>query len=195
MKWFRFYHEVCRDPKVQMMRAELFRFWINVLCVASESKNRGRIESEDHLRLALGLDRATTKRWLSELEALALLHRSFDGVFTPHNWDARQPESDDSSIRKRHERLRSYDDDHFDMSRPMSRDVSRDVSVTGAQHERNGTVTEAQQKENESVSPDSLSSSPPTPPPISSLSSPSRKEREKAGGFTASRFPRFHRHQ
>jgi hypothetical protein len=30
MKWFRFYNEVYRNDKVQSLRPELFRFWVNL---------------------------------------------------------------------------------------------------------------------------------------------------------------------
>jgi hypothetical protein len=104
VKWFRFYHDAYRNPKVQDLRPELFKFWVNVLCVASESTPRGTIASEAHLRLALGLTKPTTKRWVSELEALALLHRSEHGALRPHDWDKLQPEGDDAGKRKKRQR-------------------------------------------------------------------------------------------
>lgn len=126
MKWFRFYHEAYRNPKVQDMRPELFKFWVNVLCVASESETRGTIPSEAHLRLALGLTKPTTRRFTSELEALSLLHRSEQGALLLHDWHQLQPESDDSAKRQRDKRSRDYVKD-----RPqLSRDTSRDVPVT-----------------------------------------------------------------
>lgn len=104
MKWFRFYHAAYRNPKVQDMRPELFRFWVNLLCVASESEPRGTIASEAHLRLALGLTKASVKRWVSELEASVLLHRSSTGTLHPHDWDDLQPEGDDEGKRKKRQR-------------------------------------------------------------------------------------------
>ena len=54
MKWFRFYHEVYRDPKAYELRPELFRFWINFQCVASESETLwgGRQRRTPKARLA-----------------------------------------------------------------------------------------------------------------------------------------------
>ena len=104
MKWFRFYHDAYRDPKVQDMKPELFKFWVNTLCVASESDPRGTIRSQDHLRRALGVTKTVAERYVGALLALSLLHRGEDGALTPHNWERRQPESDDAAKRKRLQR-------------------------------------------------------------------------------------------
>lgn len=146
MKWFRFYHEACRDPKVQDMRPELFKFWVNILCVASEQNDRGRIPSEAHVKRALGLGQALTKRWLSELEALALLHRSVDGVLIPHGWDERQPESDDSSKRQKRRRERTSKDEPSEMSRELSRDRDRDCHADVAPRVRSDSDTDIEEE-------------------------------------------------
>lgn len=86
------------------MRAELFKFWVNFLCVASESEDRGTVASEAHLRLALGLTKPTCSRYVSELEALSLLHRTEQGALRPHDWDELQPEGDDEGKRKKRQR-------------------------------------------------------------------------------------------
>lgn len=130
MKWFRFYHEVYRDPKVQDLRPELFRFWVNFLCVASDSEPRGVIASESHLKRALGLTAATVKRYVSDCEGAGLLHVSITGSLVPHNWDCRQPDGDDAAKRKREQRAKTYVDSPKDMSRDMSRDESQDKNVT-----------------------------------------------------------------
>lgn len=130
MKWYRFYNEVYRDPKVQDLRAELFRFWVNFMCVASESEPRGQVTSEAHLRRALGLSAATVRRYCSDLEGALLLHRSSTGALVPHNWELRQPDSDDSAKRKRDQRERTCVNGDSEMSRDTSRDTSRDKNVT-----------------------------------------------------------------
>jgi hypothetical protein len=104
MKWFRFYHEVYRDPKVKRMRPELFKFWVQFLCVASESKVRGTIESDDHLACALGMRRTLVERLTSELEAANLLVRSGKGTLQPFHWSEKQPKSDDQPKRKKDKR-------------------------------------------------------------------------------------------
>lgn len=141
MKWFRFYHDAYRDPKVQNMRPELFKFWVNFLCVASESEDRGTIRSLDHLRRALGLSRRLTERYCGELEAMGLLHRgdseattklhsSNDFPLTPHNWSERQPEGDDAGLRKKRLRNKTCVNKQDQMSRDTSRDTSRDKNGT-----------------------------------------------------------------
>lgn len=135
MKWFRFYHDAYRNPKVQDMRPELFKFWVNFLCVASESPERGVIQSEAHLRLALGLTKPLAKRWVSELEALSLLQRSDDGALRPHHWDELQPDSDDAAKRQRAHRARLSGDKPKDDEGQSSRDASRDMSRPETQTE------------------------------------------------------------
>ena len=101
MEWFRFYHEALTNEKVQDMRPELFKFWVNFLCAASESPTRGVIESHDRLARKLNLHKGTVVRYCSECEGRGLLHRREDGALIPNNWKKRQPESDDQAKRKK----------------------------------------------------------------------------------------------
>ncbi len=34
--WFRFYTGVVDDPKAQMLSPEMFKHWVNVLCIAAQ---------------------------------------------------------------------------------------------------------------------------------------------------------------
>jgi len=108
MKWFRFYHEVLDDPKVQRLPADLFKTWVNLLCVAS--KNGGHITADyDELSFIL---RTTPEKVGEAIDALLNAGLLDQGeTLHPHNWTLRQYESDDSSGRvKRHrERERNGD--------------------------------------------------------------------------------------
>lgn len=151
MKWFRFYHEAYRNPKVQDMRPELFKFWVNFLCVASESDTRGVVASESHLRLRIGLSKPLTKRFCDELEALALLHRDDAGALHPHDWDTLQPDSDDAAKRKAAERARTYANQQNGMSRDMSRD--KNVTVTSRVREEGEGDRELEREGNSPLPP------------------------------------------
>lgn len=147
MKWFRFYHEAYRNPKVQDMRPELFKFWVNFLCLASESEVRGTVPSEGHVRRALGLGKGTVERYCRELVNLDLLIRRNTGALTPHDWDKLQPEGDDAARRKRRQRQTTCDD------RPeeMSRDMSRDKNVTSCDSRAGAFLEREREREEENT--------------------------------------------
>lgn len=149
MKWFRLYNEVYSDPKVQALRPELFRFWVNVMCIASDSEPRGLIPSDAKLQRLLCLNGPTVKRYLSDLEASGLLcresaerapedRRGYGDPLMPHCWDERQPSSDDAAERKKRSRAKTYVKPENEMSRdtnvtdcdprvrPRSLDLDRD---------------------------------------------------------------------
>lgn len=149
MKWFRLYNEVYSDPKVQSLRPELFRFWINVMCVASENDPRGVIPGEEKLRRLLNLDRPVIRRYLAALKEVGLVDRRSDveastfvarsdddpstfvarsdvEELTPHRWSDRQPECDNSAKRKRDSRDKTYAPN---ISSSLS-EMSRDINVT-----------------------------------------------------------------
>jgi Replication initiation and membrane attachment len=145
MKWFRFYNEVYSDPKVQELRPELFRFWVNLLCVVSENEPRGIVPDESKLKRLLGLDRPVIRRYLDALvkaelidrgrlvdpstfvarsddDRLSSSRRCDDDQLSPHRWFERQPESDNAAKRKRDSRERTCGDDKSKRHREMSRD-------------------------------------------------------------------------
>jgi hypothetical protein len=35
-RWFRFYDDALNDPKVQKLSGDLFKAWVNILCLASK---------------------------------------------------------------------------------------------------------------------------------------------------------------
>lgn len=95
-RWFRTYDDALHDPKVQSLPPILFKFWFNLLCVAS--KNDGVIPPLSELQHVL-------KARSNYLEAhiQALLKRGLidevNGRMEPHNWRKRQYKSDVSTPR------------------------------------------------------------------------------------------------
>lgn len=114
MRWFRFYDDALNDPKVQRLPAELFRGWINLLCIAS--KHGGEIPSDPQ---ALAFLLHTTEQKASSLVASLISAQllDLDEQLRPHNWDDRQYASDSAAERMRRHRQRK-------------RDVTSDVTVT-----------------------------------------------------------------
>lgn len=95
-RWFRFYDEALDDPKVQLLKPELFKAWVNLLCLAS--KNGGVLPPEEELCFALRLSQEKACELLNELMIRGLLDVERD-VVRPHNWDRRQYKSDVSNER------------------------------------------------------------------------------------------------
>lgn len=94
--WFRLYNEALDDPKVQSLPDRLFKFWINILCLAS--RKQGYIMSSN-VAFSLRIDANDAKNDVAELERLTLLDRVDDEHLIPHNWLERQFVSDTSTER------------------------------------------------------------------------------------------------
>lgn len=109
MKWFRFYSEAVNDPKVQRLPGDLFKFWVNLLCLANNADERGRLpKSADDIAWALRLDPDVCKSNLHTLQGQGLLDWCEDEThYCPHNWDERQKASDDSTARVQKHREKS----------------------------------------------------------------------------------------
>ena len=102
MPWFRFYAEALSDPKVQRLSPELFRAWVNLLCLASQ--HGGTLPSVDDMAFHLRISSSQAAQQLDDLILAGLLDILPDGVIQPHNWHVRQYASDTSTERVRKHR-------------------------------------------------------------------------------------------
>jgi len=98
-RWFRYYDDALNDPKVQSLRGDLFKAWVNLLCVAS--KHGGAIPSVADAAFGLRLTEAKAAAVVAELAAARLFDRVEGGYVAPHNWSKRQFKSDASNKRVR----------------------------------------------------------------------------------------------
>lgn len=95
-RWFRFYAEAIRNPKVMRLSDKDFRVWVKLLAVAAE--NDGAIPPLEDLKhiLSMRLDHLSSSvdRLISGglIDALA-------GGYEPHNWSKFQYKSDTSTAR------------------------------------------------------------------------------------------------
>lgn len=94
--WFRFYNNAVNDPKVQRLNPNLFKFWINILCIASQ--NAGHIPRVEDVSFSVRLPQDKVESLLDSLVCNNLIHKTDHG-FIPHNWDKRQFKSDGSTER------------------------------------------------------------------------------------------------
>lgn len=100
MKWFRFYEEVLEDPKVQMLSPELFKFWVNILCMAS--KYDGKLPPVENIAYHTRATQEATTCHLNALKMAGLIQEFSNQHATwlaPNGWSKRQYKSDSSSDR------------------------------------------------------------------------------------------------
>ena len=102
-QWFRMYETLLDDPKVQRLRPDLFKTWVNLLALTC--RHDGRLPPADDIAFALRVSRKQVAAWLYGLTEAGLLDRHGDS-YEPHNWASRQFKSDVSAERVRRHRER-----------------------------------------------------------------------------------------
>lgn len=101
--WFRLYADVLYDPKVQFLEPQLFKDWINMLCLAA--KNDGEIPSLKCVSFAFHCTDDEAAVLIGKLTTLGLIE-TYRGKLQPHNWHKRQYKSDSSTERVKQFRKR-----------------------------------------------------------------------------------------
>lgn len=130
MQWFRFYSEALDDPKVQRLTGDLFKVWVNLLCLANEAEERGTLPELDDIAFRLRLDSQKTEDALLGLKRAGLLDvDQTTDLYVIHAWGKRQPISDlDSTATERKRRQRERDAGLQRQNQSVTRDVTRDSS-------------------------------------------------------------------
>ena len=105
-QWFRLYNQTLNNPKVQTLSGDLFKAWVNILCVTSQCD--GRDVTRDDLSFHLRMSREQTDQIVNELVAANLLVGRDEII--PYHWDERQYKSDSSADRTRLYRERKKKD-------------------------------------------------------------------------------------
>jgi hypothetical protein len=95
-RWFRFYADAMRSPKVAALSDNDFRLWVELLAVASE--NDGHIPPLESLKHVLKRRLDHLLRGLNGLIRAGLMDALADG-YEPHNWAKFQYKSDTSNER------------------------------------------------------------------------------------------------
>ncbi len=108
MEWLRLYSEILNDSKI-MLLPENYRWrYVALLCIASESKERGTIPSDEEVLFKL---RISEDEWGATLQAFIQrgLVEKENGVCKIHAWHQRQYTSDDSTPRVQKHRSKTAD--------------------------------------------------------------------------------------
>jgi hypothetical protein len=126
-QWFRMYSDVVHNPKVQRLAPELFKFWVNILCISSE--NSGELGDVNDIAFVTRQTKSKTIKMLSQLHEEGLLDKKLDGniCYIIHNWDKRQYKSD-----KCNDRVKRY------------RERKCNVTVTPPEQSRTDTDTDTE---------------------------------------------------
>jgi hypothetical protein len=109
--WFRFYHESLDDPKVQNLPPEVFKFWVNLLCLAC--RHDGKIPSLEDISFALRLSADACRALLERLLSATLIDSRCGGSsgthYALHGWEKRQYKSDTSydRVKRYRERIKN----------------------------------------------------------------------------------------
>lgn len=100
MDWFRFYHDVLDDAKVDALDGETYKRWVKLLCLASQSKVRGVLPDAATVSYRLRISLNDTRDLVKLLRRGGLLDRAAaPSVGAIHNWEKRQPKSDNVAER------------------------------------------------------------------------------------------------
>lgn len=112
MQWFRFYHEALDDPKVQQLDGNLFKAWVNLLCLCC--RNGGLPRSVSDIAFALRIDVDGCLTVLQRLSSGGLIDKVSGGAdgmhYAIHGWEKRQFKSDTSTDRVKRFRERYRND-------------------------------------------------------------------------------------
>lgn len=108
MKWFRLYHDLIDDAKVQLLDGETFKRWINLLCIASASDQRGALPSRVEIAFRLRITLDELDATIDTLREAGLIELN-DDTIAIHNWSERQPISESSTARVRKHRKNADD--------------------------------------------------------------------------------------
>jgi len=97
-RWFRFYDGALDDPKVQRLSPQVFKGWVNVLCLASKSK--GKLPSLADIAFALRISDHEADTLMQALVSAGLID-DVGGSMVPHRWYERQYEDTTNAERQR----------------------------------------------------------------------------------------------
>jgi hypothetical protein len=98
-RWFKFYEDSIDDPQIQKLTPELFKFWINLLCLTS--KNNGFLPDIAGISFALRMPKDQAEAWILALvrEGLLVVHKS---LLKPDDWKQRvSPKNSNAERQKR----------------------------------------------------------------------------------------------
>jgi hypothetical protein len=143
------YRTTLQSPKIQRLKPELFRAWVNILCCTEDD---GRIPDIGDLAFHLRLSEEKAAEFLTHLTKAGLIDRTENGFFA-HDWDEYQYSSDGSSYNA--EKQRRYREKRKALPPVEGNDpVTRYDAVTTELPPRTDTDTDTEKNMSGSATPD-----------------------------------------
>jgi len=128
MQWLRFYTDTLENLKIQKLPPNLFKAWVNFLCISKIFN--GVLPDTETIAYRLHCAQKQIDHWRNELVSRRLIDRLPDGGFRMHDWDEHQYVSDNST-----ERVRKY-------RSKQAETASREADGNVGRRFRNGTDSE-----------------------------------------------------
>ena len=88
--WLRLYTDILNTPKVQRLSGDLFKVWVNLLCIAKSEDSGGMLPSVDDCAYYLRQSAALTSAAMLALKEARLLDENPGGAYGIHHWEERQ---------------------------------------------------------------------------------------------------------
>lgn len=107
LDWFRFYNDTLENEKVQDLAPELYKAWVNLLCIARRFD--GFLPALPKIAFQLHTTPETARAWVNALIDRRLFDQTADGV-RPHDWDEYQYDSDSSTSRVHKHRIKQKEE-------------------------------------------------------------------------------------
>jgi hypothetical protein len=141
VKWFRFYHDAIDHPKVQRLPGDLFKFWVNVLCLASRSDDRGLVKLDlEAIAFATRTTDEEAAAMIADLTRRNLLEECTEGLAV-HNWENRQFKSDNVAERVAKHRQNAGANEDVTLHETLHPSVNTDSDTEEKEKEKGGVHT------------------------------------------------------
>ena len=107
MEWFRAYHDVINDHKIQGLAIEMRWRWFEMLCLCSMNAPRGTLPGLDEVAFKLRMNATEASAVLQTLIDVGLIDKSVGSrKLRIHHWEKWQRDSDDVATRVKRFRKR-----------------------------------------------------------------------------------------
>jgi hypothetical protein len=106
MKWFRLWHDLVDNQKIQTLPPAVFMGYINSLCIASRNTPRGTLPKLPKYAFQMRMSQNEAQKMLEKLESRGFLHKTEDG-YSIHDWEEHQRNSDNIAVRVQRHREKS----------------------------------------------------------------------------------------
>mgnify|MGYP003387459341 CR=1 FL=1 len=156
MNWLKLHHDARTDKKLATLSDSEFRVWFNLLCMASESKERGTVLFSDMELLAIEVsfsDDELLQSTLKKLSKLRIIQVCESGVVFL-SWEARQYDNPSDAPSRTAERKRNQREKER-LSRQdeeMSRDVTTRHDTDKTRQDKTRTEKETDDRQEETPS-------------------------------------------